>query len=217
MNFYVVTEGKTEAIVYKRWIPLINPELTSIGHLSELNQNNFYIVSAKGYPYYFDVIKNAIEDVNSVQGFSRLVVLVDSENMARQDKFNEISQYTATHGCNIEIRVVVQHFCFEAWALGNRKICQRPSDPNLLAYKRFFDVRLLDPELLPARTDLGMNRAQFAVEYLRRAINEKYRNLTYSKSRPDAVVHHKYFEQVKKRLIETGHISSFQDLLDAFI
>jgi hypothetical protein len=48
-------------------------------------------------------------------------------------------------------------------------------------------------------------------------LNEKYRNLTYSKSNPGALLHVKYFEQIKNRLKDTGHIASFGAFLQAFV
>ena len=78
--------------------------------------------------------------------------------------------------------------------------------PNLLKlreYKRLFDVRDNDPELLSSKPDENMNRAQFAGKYLRLALNDRHRNLSYSKSDPHALVNSKYFVQVKSRHIET--------------
>jgi len=48
-------------------------------------------------------------------------------------------------------------------------------------------------------------------------LNEKYRKLTYSKSNPGALLHDKYFQRVKARLDTTGHITSFNDFLSAFV
>lgn len=72
MNVYVVTEGKVESEVYKHWIPFVNEDLSLIDHLSDINLNNFYLVSARGYPDYFDVIDSAINDVNDQLNFDLL-------------------------------------------------------------------------------------------------------------------------------------------------
>ncbi len=81
MNVYVVVEGKGDRIVYRSWIPLVNPDLRSVDSISEVTRDNFYIVSGMGYPHYFEIIDNAISDVNSPGSFDRLVVSVDSEDM----------------------------------------------------------------------------------------------------------------------------------------
>ncbi len=211
MNFYIVTEGKVEAIVYKLWIPLVNPNLSQISHITEIKEDQFYIISARGYPYYFEVIDNAIKDINGVRKFDRLVICVDSEDATKEEKYEEVKAFISQRKCSAEIKVIVQHFCFEAWALGNRKIIRpHPTAKKLREYKRLYNVRTNDPELLPPKPDENLNRAQFAEKYLRLALNEKFRNLT-------ALLHIAYFEQLKKRLEETGHIPSFRDFLDAFV
>ena len=171
-----------------------------------------------GYPYYFDVIENAILDINQIQRFDRLVISVDSEEMTKQEKYNEISTFLSGKTCIAEMRIVIQHFCFETWALGNRKVIRpNPSLNQLREYKNLFDVRVNDPELLPPKPDEGLNRAKFAEKYLRLALNDKFRNLTYTKSNPQALVHEKYFAQVKSRFEETDHITSFGDFFNAFV
>lgn len=218
MNIYVVTEGKVEAIVYRCWIPLVNPNLCPIDHITELHNNNFYIVSAMGYPHYFAVIGNAISDVNQIRRFDRLVISVDSEDMTKQDKYDEINTFVSQRDCTATTRIVVQHFCFETWALGNRRIIRpNPASDKLGEYKRLFDVRVNDPELLPPKADENLNRAQFAEKYLRLALNDKFRSLTYTKRNPQALVNDKYFAQVKNRLADTSHIASFGDFLNAFV
>lgn len=217
MNIYVVTEGK-ESVVYRHWIPLLNPRLRLIDDLGDLNQDCVYIVSAEGYPGYFSIIDDAIDDINRIQRFARLVIAVDSEDMTRTDKHAEISEHVSTQQCTAQIRIVVQHFCFETWALGNRKLIQRyPSNGKLLEYKRLFDVSVNDPELLPAKRDESLNRSQFAEKYLRTAINTRHKNMTYSKSNPQALLHEKYFPEVRNRHNDTGHINSFNDFLAAFV
>lgn len=216
MNVYVVTEGKAEGIVYKQWIPLINPTLRLVDSLDAVSESTFYIISAKGYPNYFDTIDNAIEDCNAISQFDRLVIAVDSEEMTKQDKYNEIQAHVSQKACRVNVRIVIQHFCFETWALANRKIIPLNSSGKLRGYKVLFDVRTRDPELLPAKPDENWNRSQFAFRYLALALNSKFRTLTYTKSNPKAVIHNKYLREIQTRLDQTGHVGSFRDLLNAF-
>jgi hypothetical protein len=218
MNIYVVVEGKAEKIVYRSWIPLVNPTLEYVDRISDVDSDNFFIVSGYGYPFYFDVINDAISDINSLRAFDRLAIAVDSEDMTRADKYSEISEYLNGKRCIAEIRIVIQHFCLETWALGNRRVVRRcPTSQILREYKRFFNVRVRDPELLPAYQDKGLNRSQFAAKYLRVALNERNRHITYSKGAPKFISYHKYFSQVKLRLDDTEHIASFKSFLDAFV
>lgn len=217
MNIYVVTEGKAEKIVFEHWIPMVNPSLSYIERIDDLTNNNFYVVSGNGYPYYYEIIEDAIQDVNQI-GFDRLVVSLDSEEMTKQDKYTEANEFISQKYCVADIRIVVQHYCFETWALGNRRLIRtNPSLPKLREYMRFFDIKLADPELLPGKPDEELNRAQLSEKYLRCALNDRHRNLTYSKSNPQYLLHPTYFTQVKSRLSDTGHIASFDDFLKAFV
>ena len=217
MNIYIVTEGITESIVYKKWIPQINPALSAVSTISDVDQNKFFIVSSMGYPFYFETIANAIEDVNHLKKFDRLVITIDSEEMSRIQKYDEVADFVRSHPCRFNPRIVVQHFCFETWALGNRKIISPvPENRRLRQYKKFFDVRQFDPELLPALPEEEMNRAQFAEKYLRLALNDRYPTLTYSKANPKALLHTTYLEQVRLRATKTNHIDSFHEFLRAF-
>lgn len=218
MNLYIVVEGKAEKSVYKSWIPLVNPQLTYVKYISEIVNDNFYLISGGGYPGYFEVIGNAILDVNEIGIFDRLVISADSEEMTCEEKYQELVDYVSEKKCSSEIRIIIQHFCFETWGLGNRKaVSQHPHSKKLQEYKKFFNVRVSDPELLPPYTKEGVNRSQFAEKYLRLALNDKFKNLTYTKKAPDALLHPKYFAQVKNRVEETQHIRSFEAFLEAFV
>ena len=50
MNFYFVFEGKTEPIVYKKWLSLLLPQLTEVDSFDSVNHNNYYYESDIGVP-----------------------------------------------------------------------------------------------------------------------------------------------------------------------
>ena len=96
-------------------------------------------------------------------------------------------------------------------------IRKKPQLPELLDYKKIYDVRSEDPELLPQADIGGRTRAQFAYRYLRAGLHDKYNgSKSYSKNRPGIAIKQSYFTQVKSRYEERGHIASFQGFLDAF-
>lgn len=218
MNYYVVVEGKVEKDVYREWIPFVNPELTYIDTFEAVTDNNFYLITGGGYPGYYDVIDNAIEDVNENRRFDRLVISIDSEELSRQERYDEVSAFLSGRRITAEVRIVIQHFCIETWGLANRKVFSTKSQiEKLREYKNFYHVRINDPELLPAYPNEGLNRSQFAEKYLRLGLNDKFRNLTYTKKAPKVLLHPKYFAEVKSRFIETRHIPSFESFLSAFV
>jgi hypothetical protein len=216
MNVYITVEGLVgEMLVYKNWVPFVNPSLIYVDNISAIKNNNFYIVSGGGYPCYYSIIDAAIDDVNNLNNIDRLVIAVDSEEFSYEEKLMEMTKHVSASQCSAEIRIIVQHYCLETWALGNQSaVPEHPHNGLLHTYMKFYNVRRKDPALLPGYEDL--NRCQFTEKYLRRALNEKFKNWTYSKSNPTALLHHKYFERVKSRLLQTGHIDSFQNFLQAF-
>ena len=219
MNIFVVVEGEVgEKYVYEKWIPLVNPELSLVKNIFEIGDNNFAIICGGGFPNYFEVIENAIQDVNAVDNIDRLVVSVDSEEMTYADKLNEIEDFLSDKVCSAQLKIIIQHFCLETWALGNKRVGPRhPKNSTLRNYKMFFNVLDKDPELLPAYPPKNWNRAQFALRYLRSMLNDKNKHLTYTKGNPKALLHNSYFLEVKKRYEEIDHIVSFSTFLEAFI
>lgn len=218
MNMLIVVEGEVgEKAVYCHWVPLVNPKLSVVDYLDEVQECHFVIVAGGGYPNLLEVIEAAIQDANSYGNIDRLVIAVDSEESSFQEKYEEISLHVSRYKCSAEIRIIVQHFCLEAWALGNRVMIRKnPKGRTLRKYNRFFDVRVNDPELLTPFPPEELRRVQFAEKYLRRALNDRNRNLTYTKGNPTALLHDKYFFQLRTRLEETGHIGSFRHFLEAF-
>jgi hypothetical protein len=220
MNIYVVVEGRVvEKEVYTVWIPEVNGALSPATHIGSVTQNNFLIISSNGYPGYWETIEAGLEDVATSGIFHRLVICIDSEDMTLQDKYNEVDDFVkATPYAHINYKIVVQHFCFETWALGNRRIgSKNPQNEALRRYRSLYNVLKRDPEELPALPQENLNRSQFAEKYLRVTLNDKGKNLTYSKSNPKVVAHPKYYEEVSSRLAQTGHIRSFQAFVDAFV
>lgn len=218
MNIYVVVEGeRTEKLVYKKWIKVLNPRLKYVNDLSQVVRNNYVIYAGFGYPFYLEVIAAAVEDVNSHGEIDRLVIAVDSDEMSYNDKYTEIESILKNKQCYAKVAIVVQHFCLETWALGNKALIKRqPQSERLKEYLKFYNVVQDDPENLPAFYYESLNRAQFAVRYLKAAVNERYRNLTYSKSNPKVLLNQKFFRRVRSRFDDTGHIASFGAFLKAF-
>ncbi len=218
MNVYLIVEGEGEKKVYAHWVRLINPSLNIVNSLDEVQHNNLIIYSGGGYPNYFEVIEAEVEDVSANEKLDRLIIAIDSEEMSFEEKWREIDEFVIELGKNLDYKIIVQHFCLETWALGNEVIVSRnPKDPKILELRKYFDVLNNDPEFLPDYPENNLNRSQFAEYYLRKLLNEKYRNLTYKKNNPKALLHETYFHRVKKRWKTTRHIKSFKFFLDAFV
>jgi hypothetical protein len=228
MNIYVVVEGeKTEKLVYASWISLINPQLTQALRIGDVDHNRFFIEGGGGLPYLFEVIEGALENVATISPngyplFDRLVIVVDSEDMTLFDKNQEIQDFVnqkcAANAWVIDCRIIVQHFCFEAWALGNTRLFRgNIRDSRLMDYIAAYNVSLLDPELLPPKPSEELNRAWHAKKYLKMLFNEKFPKQGYSHTNPGPLCHPHYFWQIAQRRSTTGHVDSFGAVLTAFV
>jgi hypothetical protein len=217
MNIYVVAEGKAEGVVYRSWIPVVNASLSVIDSVADVDNNNVYVFSAGGYPAIFGAIEDGIADVRKYPAFTRLVISADSEDLSRGERHSEIASFVARKAKGIDVRIIIQYFCLETWALGNRRIVgPRSVNPRLVAYRNLFDVRVRDPELLAVPPGEELTRAQFAEKYLRLIANDRGRGLSYSKGKPYLVSQVHFFEQIRGRYHDTGHIDSFSAFLSAF-
>jgi hypothetical protein len=219
MNIYVVVEGDvTEKLVYSRWVPYANGDLVEVAHPTEVVHNNFVIVSGQGYPQYRARIERAAQDVQRIRAFDRLVIAVDSEDKTFPEKYAEIDGIVRATRLAKDYRIVIQHFCFEAWALGNRRIARRNSrDTALRQYRAFHDVVALDPELLPDYPPEELTRTRFALKYFKALLRDRSPALRYSKSNPGPVQEQDYFEALIERLNASRHIPSFKAFLNAFV
>lgn len=228
MNIYLVVEGKkTEPKVYPAWVKFINPELVFTNRLDDVKSNGVYIFSGNGYPAYLNVIKNAAKDMTSIKHenteqclFHRLVVAVDAEETTTSEKVCEImdSIRGVTGGAHdFDCRVIVHNFCLETWFLANNKLYVNARQTMSRDYRSHYDVASLDPEKLILPVDSRWHtRSQYAFDYLRASIADRWPKQVYSKNNPGAVLHEKYFKAVKKRFDTTEDIRSLRMLFDAF-
>ena len=218
MNVYCLVEGRvTEKQVYASWIPLVNPALTIVRLVQDVVKDNVFIVSGEGMPQLYSRIAASVKDMGDFPVFDRFVISLDSEDMDAEAKLNELMVHVQAAGPTVPVHPIVQHYCFESWALGHRKIAKKPSTlPRLSNFKKHYEVEVRDPSEMPSIDPTRYNRAEFSQLYLRLVLNNQHKNLTYSKSNPSAVCHSKFFQQVRARVADTGHIGSFQQFLSAF-
>ena len=234
MNFYFVFEGKTEAIVYKKWLSVLLPHLTEVDSFDAVSHNNYYYESDMDVPDCYRVAANAIQEINEVPKYDYLVLFTDADRMTVSDKKAEADEkiklnlqnkpfQTLPENCQLEI--IVQKVCIETWFLGNGNFFVRnPQNNELLKqYIKYFDVSQNDPEDLASefiQDEENSNeifgyktKALFHEGYLREIFKE--RNLSYSKSRPREVQEKFYLEQLLTRIKTTpDHLDSFQEFIE---
>lgn len=234
MNLYFVFEGKTEPIVYKKWLSVLLPDLTEVNSFDAVIQNNYFYESDMGVPSCYRVAANAIQEINEFPQYDYLVLFTDADRFTVSEKKAEAYEQikselkdkpfkTLPKNCKLEI--IVQKVCMETWFLGNRNFFVRHPQRNqiLKEYIKYFDVSQNNPEDLASefvqdeensRDIFGYKtKALFHEGYLREIFKE--RNLSYKKYRPKEVQEEYYLKQLRAR-IETNsdHLLSFQEFIN---
>jgi DNA polymerase I-like protein with 3'-5' exonuclease and polymerase domains len=240
MNFYFVFEGKTEPIVYKKWLSVLLPDLTEVDSFDAVNQNNYYYVSDMGVPSCYRVAANAIQDINGFPKYNYLVLFTDADRFTVAEKKAEADeqiklelQYqpfkTLPENCQLEI--IVQKVCIETWFLGNRNFFVRhpQNNPTLTQYIEYFDVSKSNPEDLASefvqdeentKDIFGYKtKALFHEGYLREIFKERSsasnKSFSYRKSKPMEVQEEYYLKQLIARIeANSDQLLSFQEFIE---
>ncbi len=239
MNFYFVFEGKTEPIVYKKWLSVLLPDLTEVDSFDAVNQNNYYYESDMGVPSCYRVAANAIQDINGFPKYNYLVLFTDADRFTVAEKKAEADKQinlelqhkpfqTLPENCQLEI--IVQKVCIETWFLGNRKFFVRhpQNNPTLTQYIEYFDVSKSNPEDLAGefvqdeentKDIFGYKtKALFHEGYLREIFKERSsasnKSFSYRKSKPMEVQEEYYLKQLIARIeANSDHLLSFQEFI----
>ncbi|MEG4970280.1 hypothetical protein QUB11_27080 [Microcoleus sp. B6-A1] len=239
MNFYFVFEGKTEPIVYKKWLSVLLPDLTEVDSFDAVNQNNYYYVSDMGVPSCYRVAANAIQDINGFPKYNYLVLFTDADRFTVAEKKAEADEQiklelqdkpfkALPENCQLEI--IVQKVCIETWFLGNRNFFVRhpQNNPTLTQYIEYFDVSKSNPEDLASefvqdeentKDIFGYKtKALFHEGYLREIFKERSsasnKSFSYRKSKPMEVQEEYYLKQLIARIeANSDHLLSFQEFI----
>ena len=63
MNILVITEGPGDKEIYRHWIPTLNPNLSFVDNLQQIQSDNFSIIQGQGNPNYFDIIDSEVDPI----------------------------------------------------------------------------------------------------------------------------------------------------------
>lgn len=215
MNIYLLMEGsKTEPIIYNAWIKHIAPHMSRVEKLSDIKENNFYIISSNGYPRILtDAIEKTVIDINQTPSIDALWIIVDSENSTIEQRLHaiktELKQHTFSR--SIEIQMVVQKCCIETWGFGNDKVFPNNNiDEDLQEYLDFYDIRYNDPEAMKCPDDYDGSIANYHLHYLREMLKKK--RISYTKNRPNDLDKGYYFDEISIRESRDNHLLTFRHL-----
>jgi len=218
MNIYFLVEGRrTEKKIYPEWLRYLIPELRKVEYYDQVKENNYYLISGKGYPSILgDHLENAVDKIQEKNNYNYLVLCVDADEELVEDRIDYIYQYIADKKFNLgktELVIVVQNRCIETWLLGNNKLfdSRQPQELPLSTYVKYYDVSQNDPELM-GKYDQN-NYGDFHEQYLKEIFNAK--NLTYTKNNPGEAKEKYYLEQLIKRIENNnGHLKTFKAFIE---
>jgi len=206
MNLYFLVEGKTERILYPKWLEYLVPSLKRIDNPCDASKSCYYLISGEGYPGLLDShLLNSVKDINNSGAYNYFVIVLDSDEVTTSERIHEVNKRVIDKRINIgdcKLQIIVQNRCIETWLLGNRNVFTRnPTTQELVECIRFFDVYKKNPELMTCPTDRKGTISAFHYEYLRLMLSEK--NIRYTKKRPKDTLKPYYINALKKRLSQT--------------
>lgn len=219
MSLYIVVEGRrTEPRLLRGWLPVLAPLYMLAKRIEDVGERSYFVVAGHGYPSYHQRIKDACDDIRNHPKFSWLVVMVDAEDWAVEDRRAEVQRTIDDNSCPIPSAIFVADCCVETWLLGNRTIVRpTPSSGPLRAHMSHYNVREVNPERMPLAPGYE-TRAQHHFDYLRSVFEE--RSLSFTKTNPGEAATPNYVEQLRARTQMTDalgrHLASFYDVIAFF-
>lgn len=220
MNLYFLVEGqRTEKTIYRRWLQLFFPGLQLVHRPEDVTEDTIRLIAAQGFPDYLSRIDDVAREIRDVvrSRVDRFFVCIDAEEQSFERVHDLVAERLLAQNLLVPWTVIVQDCCIETWLLGNRAYIRAnpSSDEQLRVFRRLYDVRRDDPEVMPNLLPKRFGtRAQFHLAYLKAAHRE--RREAYGKKKVARVCRRDYFDQLAHRNREAGHISSFGRLVESW-
>lgn len=218
MNLYIIVEGRrTEKKVYPAWLTHMIPDLKPVNWAYQVSSKNYYLFNGNGFPALLhNHLKNSIEEVNELNNFNYLVLILDVDESTIDGRIEEVNEFLRDSNLELnettELIIIPQNRCIESWFLGNKKNFKlNPQNPELVKYVQFYNVRENDPESMGVYPNFNTH-SQFHAEYCTEFLRE--RNIRYSKNRPNGVTDEDYLESLIERAEHTSHLKSFKIFTD---
>lgn len=219
MNLYFLVEGKrTEMKILPKWLAHLIPNYTRVNNAYDAIDHHYFLTSGYGYPSIFDYIEGAIDEINDSNKYDYFIICIDADEVEIEERRQEILDYINEKQLSLKfcnLKIIVQNRCIETWLLGNRKIYPRhPENKTFIQYASFYNVSENDPELMGIFPKFR-NHASFHEKYLKEMLQERNKNIRYTKEHPGVVTDPAYLEELINRCEDTNaHLASFKTFID---
>lgn len=214
MNIYILVEGRqTERKVYPEWLKYLAPSLTKVDYLSDVDNNNYYLLSGQGYPHMLDVkLIDSLKDLNTYAKFNQFWIVLDSDGYDMSEREDDIYKRIKDSEIDIgecEVHVIFQNPCIETWGLGHSgMISHNQLHGDLGTHFRFYNVKEFDPEDMTKPESFFGSVAAYHEVYLKSMLLQQ--NIRYTKKNPAGIIERNYLENLVRRTQESdNHLSSF--------
>lgn len=189
--------------------------MVQVARAADAARDGFYIISGGGYPSLLNHIKNSVLEINELPQYTHFAVALDCDEVNPEERREEIEEHIRAiglrNGCLCCI--VRQKVCIETWLLGNKIFCPtNPTDRECVDCLRHYNVRENDPEALVPPDGYRGSVASYHEWYLKAIFRE--RTLSYSKQNPGVAKEGGFYERLKSRVSDTGHVSSFNSFTE---
>lgn len=116
MNIYFLVEGRhTEKKIYPEWLKYLIPELIKVDYYDQVKDNNYYLISGKGYPSILgDHLVNAVDKIQETNNYDYLVICVDADEETVEERINYIDNYIQDKSFNLgktKVVIIIQNRC----------------------------------------------------------------------------------------------------------
>lgn len=225
MNYYILLEDEKSFIkVLPLWMQYIGIKCERVPDISHVKENNYVLQSGQGVTQLvtkalFDTIETILQSGKKID---ELIIILDSEDMdavmRKKQVYEKIKEKYLMENLSFKIVVLVCDHCFETWLLGKKGLY--PSEPVAPSsffnpYYTHYNIEKNDPEamLVPEEVDETIGKYHF--HYLHELF--RYKNIRYSKKRPQYVSTELYFQGILDRIRETEQLKSFKEFYEYFL
>lgn len=213
MNFYLLTEGRTEELVYRYWLTYIFPELRQVRHFNQIKRNNFIVKSSSGYPFRNSVLYDAVATCNKYHNIDYLILIADSDDEDVETRKQFIHDQINREKIKMEygtLKIFLQKRCFETWCLGSLLYNSTYSDRyDYQKFVSFYDVSKKDPEEMTKPHWFRKSNSIFHFYYFREMMKQKKQK--YAKAHPGIVMSKSFFDDVVNRIDTSEHLDTFRE------
>lgn len=209
--------NSTEKKIYPKCLGYLIPELIQVKYHDQVQKNNYYLISGKGYSAILhDGLDNAIDKIKETNNYDYLVLCLDADEETVNERESYIEHFIQGKNTDLgdtKIKIIIQNRYIETWLLGNRKIfdSRQPLESPLSDYVNYYDVSQYDPEKMGKYN--MRNHADFHLKYVQKIFEA--RNISYTKKFPGDAIKRYYLEQLQKRVQgDSTHLETFHNFLN---